>query len=751
MSFLKRKTVRTAAALIAFILAAASVFTAFGAMAEYYEADSERENVFLLNDNVPYQSSELNSRLWMLVNMYMLNTDEDGNIKGNEFFAKSLEDEMRRAGVTDRSGNPVIPESERFYYSLHTGREDITNGAAEIKKYSDSRYKCVMKFTTDGSSIEQHPDMDYYYYTPFMTSSRSYTNTQGMYYYYNDGHGYAVYDYDTTSLDYYDDDLGARIYLNKDGTTPVPSIYNETGYESFDNEQALDEGDMLIASPEKVTVDLIPYEEYIAECDTYLEHMAAAEQDIVRTGFLAAVLFAAAVILGGYVIVAGGYDETKGSFVLRTRDTVPGEIFVFTGLVVPFVSLLILGDTLGDIGEFIIKYKLNSFAVKSACSTGAGIFFIMVIASLDSLLNRVKCHSVTDTFFITSAVKKVFRSVKERINSLVCLRDDAFTVRFLIRLAEALLGGIAAVVFGIISDQVLVVLAIAVLVLIFYVYESMKDLKALNNLGKHISGISAGDYTPRIEEKTSVTYGMTSSLNNISDGIQTAVEDQIRSERMKIELVTNVSHDLKTPLTSVISYVDLLSKEELTPAAADYVAVLEQKTARLKTIVSDVFDLAKATTSTDVNIERIDAVILMKQVLADMEDRISEYGREIKTEINAENVFIEAEGKKMYRVLQNVIDNALKYSMSGTRIFARLDSENGKMKISVKNTSSYEMTFTPDEIAERFTRGDKARTTEGSGLGLSIAKSFTEACGGRFKISIDGDVFAVSVEFDGIN
>ena len=192
----------------------------------------------------------------------------------------------------------------------------------------------------------------------------------------------------------------------------------------------------------------------------------------------------------------------------------------------------------------------------------------------------------------------------------------------------------------------------------------------------------------------------------------------------------------------------MLSREELPPEASDYVAVLEQKTARLKSIVSDVFDLAKATSNTDVNIEKIDAVILVNQVLADMQDKVEKYEREIKTDICSESAFIMAEGKKMYRVVQNIFDNALKYSMSGTRIFAKLYTENGRVRFRVKNTSAYEMNFTPEEITERFTRGDKARTTEGSGLGLSIARSFTEACGGNFSVSIDGDVFIADIDFE---
>ena len=220
---------------------------------------------------------------------------------------------------------------------------------------------------------------------------------------------------------------------------------------------------------------------------------------------------------------------------------------------------------------------------------------------------------------------------------------------------------------------------------------------------------------------------------------------------MKIELVTNVSHDLKTPLTSIISYIDLLSAEELTPEAMDYVRIIAEKSDRLKSMVADLFDLAKATSRTDINAEAIDAVILTSQVLGDLEDKIEKSGREIRTDIKIESAPIMAEGKKLYRVFQNLIDNALKYSMPGTRIYIILRKEWNNCVIMVKNIASYEMNFTPDEITERFTRGDEARSTEGNGLGLSIAKSFTEACGGTFRIIIDGDVFTAEMSFPIIN
>ena len=187
--------------------------------------------------------------------------------------------------------------------------------------------------------------------------------------------------------------------------------------------------------------------------------------------------------------------------------------------------------------------------------------------------------------------------------------------------------------------------------------------------------------------------------------------------------------------------------EELSTEARDYVTILEDKSERLKAMVSDVFDLAKATSGTDINSELIDAVILTSQVVGDMQDRIEQSEKEVRTNIYDGNLPVYADGKKIYRVIQNIIDNALKYSMANTRIYISVTVEDGNAVIRAKNISSYEMNFDPSEITERFTRADESRTTEGNGLGLSIAKSFTEACGGTFEIKLDGDVFIAEIRF----
>ncbi|GGP08578.1 sensor histidine kinase [Oceanobacillus neutriphilus] len=239
------------------------------------------------------------------------------------------------------------------------------------------------------------------------------------------------------------------------------------------------------------------------------------------------------------------------------------------------------------------------------------------------------------------------------------------------------------------------------------------------------------------------------TYDEINKGFNESLEEQMKSERMKIELVTNVSHDLKTPLTSIISYVDLLSKEEnLSETARDYIKVLSEKSDRLKHIVSDLFDLAKSS-SGDINLhlEAIDMKTLIEQILGDIEDDIEKAGHKIKMKLPDSSVEIVADSNKLYRVIQNVLDNALKYSLNGTRIFIEMEKREGRGIITIKNTASYEIDFTAEEILQRFNRGDKARTADGSGLGLSIAESFTNVSGGDFKVDIDGDTFKVIISF----
>ena len=238
------------------------------------------------------------------------------------------------------------------------------------------------------------------------------------------------------------------------------------------------------------------------------------------------------------------------------------------------------------------------------------------------------------------------------------------------------------------------------------------------------------------------------NLNEIRIGLETALAEQIKSERMKVELVTNVSHDIKTPLTSIISYVELLRQEEELPRhVKEYIQILGEKSERLRSIVQDVFEVSKAASGQlPMQMELLDMSKLLRQTLADMNGQIGESSLIMRATIPQTPVFVQADGQRLYRVFQNLIQNALHYSLEGSRIYLTLETREEKAVVQIKNTSSVELADNKD-FTERFVRGDDSRTDGGSGLGLSIAKSFTEACGGSFLVETNADLFTVTVSF----
>lgn len=276
--------------------------------------------------------------------------------------------------------------------------------------------------------------------------------------------------------------------------------------------------------------------------------------------------------------------------------------------------------------------------------------------------------------------------------------------------------------------------------------ELAQDLGALS---EQIAAIREGNLTERLTLPEDADLKTAAeNLNEIQQGMETALREQTKSERMKVELVANVSHDIKTPLTSIVSYVELLKQEEDLPEhVKEYVQILGEKSERLKTMVQDVFEVSKAAShQLPVNLERLDLGKLLRQTLADMNVQILESGLAMRTTIPEEPVMIVADGQRLYRVFQNLIQNALKYSLSGSRIFLTLTDDGSVAVANIKNTSGVELDDSTD-FTERFVRGDESRTDGGSGLGLSIARSFTEACGGSFQVEVNADLFTVTVEF----
>ncbi len=238
-------------------------------------------------------------------------------------------------------------------------------------------------------------------------------------------------------------------------------------------------------------------------------------------------------------------------------------------------------------------------------------------------------------------------------------------------------------------------------------------------------------------------------LNSITDGLQSAVDERMRSERLKTELITNVSHDIKTPLTSIVNYVDLLSQEEMpSEAAKEYLEVLKRQSARLRKLTEDLVEASKAATgNVETRPEAMDVNVLLAQTTGEFEEKLRELQLEPILTLEEEPAMIFADGRLLWRVFDNLMNNICKYALPGTRVYLSAQRKEGQIEIVFRNISRFPLNISSNELVERFVRGDASRSTEGSGLGLSIAKSLTDLQGGDFELTVDGDLFKAIVRF----
>ena len=283
---------------------------------------------------------------------------------------------------------------------------------------------------------------------------------------------------------------------------------------------------------------------------------------------------------------------------------------------------------------------------------------------------------------------------------------------------------------------------------IFIYYILMKNINEVARISRESSEIVKGNYKKNIEKKGGLYDGIVDNFNNIGENLDLAIEDAVKSERLKTELITNVSHDLKTPLTSIINYSDLLSKDDNTEdEVKEYSKIINEKSNKLKVLIEDLFEVSKAT-SNNIELDRqeLDFNSLVQQSIGEWEDKISEKNLEIISNLPEDKVMLNIDGQKFSRVLDNLFSNISKYALENSRVYVDL-SEEGGVKLTIKNISKYPLNISAEELMERFTRGEKSRTTSGSGLGLSIASSFVRAHGASFDIDIDGDLFKVTIEF----
>lgn len=517
--------------------------------------------------------------------------------------------------------------------------------------------------------------------------------------------------------------------------------------------------DYAVLSNEGVSVQLFVPQSVINEHQAYWEQSRDLLSSGLRQLLLCAVPF---LLLTVFLCVVTGRRPGDDALHAGRLDRVWTELLIAAWVTVIVLSIMFALSGLDNAFSWGLGFWSNRSAVLWLCSLILGAGYCLSMPLLLAMVRKVKARR----FFRHSAVASLLRRIMQVCRGVVSLvrgliDGSAFhafpfaDAMFRHRLAYVL-GSLVCVLiflFSLAAAPLFCALALSLEILItwWFLQSDNQTLQDMTRVVEQIDHIAGGDlsWQPSIPPGSQLAP-VSRQLSEIGGGMQKSVEKQMQSERMKVELVTNVSHDLKTPLTSIISYVELLSKvEDLPPEARDYVAILAQKSDRLKSLVYDLFELAKSTSgSMEMQCEALDFHRLVEQTLAEMQERIDQSGLGLRVSLAEPPVTIWADGRKMYRVLQNIIDNALKYSLAGTRIYVDLTAQHGVALLTIKNTSGYEMDFSAEEITERFVRGDKARTAEGSGLGLSIAQSFTQACGGRLSVAIDGDQFKVFIRFD---
>lgn len=745
-------------------------------------ADSGSKS-YLKSESYKLASNEMYEELCVTASAYLRYVDEDRNytqsrhllndylnyLDYNRYKYKKTEDGIRLVDSQFDYYVGITQNGETRYLSNIKDIENYDSETDKIKAFKSSHKNYILRrdneIMSDRTSSGQI--VDYYYNTAeyldvvteefyadnLVPVGGSYYDNYGRYFY-----NYCNYDpivfYNVDSsynarkgldlrngmkysdrVDDEDIDNGVYYFVDDYGNAweNCENLYDLPDYKATDND---DSG---------ITVFFAPKAEKLTAME---KEYTEALNDMYRAKLLVFVLGVIEFMLVCYLLLICAYNAEpesverwkQGNFLKK----VPTEVYLIL-----MVLAITFAFVFGACWNYYVSITKNIFDNALANSVFRNILAVALFAlayfagfgSLMEFVGKIKTRSIFKESLICRLCKFLWRKYKET-SLYQYFHGLPLGVKLSIRTLT--IGVLVIGEFIIYYDaEIRLIVFVVLLILIISVF---RDFSQLSKLSKQIDSLGEEKpYECKIR-KTSAVYAEYEKLNSVQDKVRESVEQQIQSERLKIELVTNVSHDLKTPLTSIISYIELLKKMDLDDEASSYVKILDKKAQKLKGIVSDVFSIAKATSGVDVNLTKLDFVMLLNQCIADAEDKIADSGKIVKININADSAMVMGDGDKFYRVFQNIVDNALNYSMDGTRIFLDVYKKADRIVFAEKNISATPINFTEEEILERFVRGDKSRTDGGSGLGLSISKSFTEACGGIFNIEIDGDMFKAIVE-----
>lgn len=452
-------------------------------------------------------------------------------------------------------------------------------------------------------------------------------------------------------------------------------------------------------------------------------------------GIISVILF----IMTFCFLCASAGLRKDGSLQLNRFDKIPFDIVILINFILTFIL-------------FDITETNHGYAYYVLLAVSAVILYFSYFSAFLSMVTRIKKKTIIKNnviyivlAFIYKRIKKLFSFLWYIIKNLTIVKKTVLGLAAVV--AAVFLAGIMGMGFyssGLFAFLLLIIIA---LMMIFAVYISICLQKI--KMGGEL--MSQGNFENKIDSEKMLPdfVEFCGYLNNINSTVQNAVDEKTRSERLKTELITNVSHDIKTPLTSIINYVDLIKKENVeNEKVTEYISVLDRQSARLKKLIEDLVEASKASTGNlSVELTKCEPAVLLTQTLGEFDEKLKNAGLTPVLTCPENPLYIMADGRHLWRVFENLTANICKYSLSGTRVYLEIYENRGSVCVTFKNISKNELNISGEELTERFVRGDSSRNTEGSGLGLSIAKNLTELQGGKLNIDIDGDLFKATVIF----
>ena len=452
-----------------------------------------------------------------------------------------------------------------------------------------------------------------------------------------------------------------------------------------------------------------------------------------------------AVLLLVYLIISIGHTKNKEEIDLNDIDKIPLEIVLLIGGIIYGIMIGIM---------FLVIPNLNISHYVFAVNLFFAIYFSSYIIGMVmavTIIKRIKSRTFAKSSIILKICIKCINLIKKLFKKFI---------QMILNLKEALpktwklvllLAGYVLIWFILILMFEEFGFFLGLFLGAFILYKILLEIRSFQKIEEHLKAMYEGDNLKKLDEKefTKEFENIVKYINDISKGFENAIQEGIKSERLKTELITNVSHDIKTPLTSIINYVDLIKKENIdNEKIKEYIEVLDNKSQRLKKLTEDLVEASKASSgNVKLNIEKIDICELIKQSTGEFEDKFKNKNLDVILNIPEEEIYINADNRYMYRIIENLFTNIAKYALDSSRVYIDITKNEEKTKIEIKNISKEKLNISADELMQRFVRGDKARSTEGSGLGISISKSLTELQKGKFNLVVDGDLFKVELEF----